>query len=398
MRRLTFGAVVVATALLGLAPAAHAQSGASSLPPIKHVFILVLENESFDATFGPNPGSPYLGNDLRAQGSLLTQYYATGHVSLDNYITMVSGQPPVPLTQADCAGVPFVLCAYPALIPTIGGQLDAAGQTWRGYMEDMATPCQHPPDAQPDPNQQATAGSQYATRHDPFVYFKSITDDAAACAQHVVNLDQLPSDLANAATTPSYVFITPDLCHDGHDATCADGGPGGYAGVDVFLRQWVPLIEQSPAWPDSLLLITFDESTPADTGSCCFSTPLAGISGNGGGRVGALAISPFVAPGTTSAVPYNHYSMLASVEDLFGLGRLGGAAQPQSVPFGPDVYNAPSLTSAGTGTTNAGDAAGDTAAAPATLPATGGPDGPLLTTTALLLLTALVARRFTRAR
>jgi len=68
------------------------------------------------------------------------------------------------------------------------------------------------------------------------------------------------------------------------------------------------------------------------------------------------------------------------------------------VPFGPDVYNAPALTSAGTGTTNAGDAAGDTAAAPATLPATGGPDGPLLTTTALLLLTALVARRFTRAR
>jgi hypothetical protein len=62
----------------------------------------------------------------------------------------------------------------------------------------------------------------------------------------VVNLDGLPKDLQRAATTPNYVFITPNLCNDGHDPECIDGGPGGFQAVDAFLRKWVPLITRSP--------------------------------------------------------------------------------------------------------------------------------------------------------
>ncbi len=410
MRRAASAALLLTLVLLGAPTRASAQSG-TQLPPIKHVFVIVLENKSYDETFGADPGSPYLGVDLRAQGNLLEQYYATGHASLDNYITMVSGLPPNPLTQADCPLPPWSACVNPALISTVANQIDAAGLTWRGYMEDMPAPCDHPGLGLTDRDltETATAASQYATRHNPFMYFSSIIGDPARCAADVVNLDQLPHDLASASTTPNYVFITPDLCSDGHDVTCADGGPGGYAGIDAFLRTWVPQIEHSPAWANSLLLITFDEAETADSSACCFSTPFAGISGNGGGRIGALAISPFIAPGTSSTVPYNHCSMLASVEDLYGLPRLGGAADAASVPFGADVYNATALpramegAEADSGALGALDAAGGTggtdapAAPAATLPATGNDETPALALTALLVVAAFAARRFRRA-
>src|SRR5437764_14048729 len=95
MRR---AALVLAVVLASLAPAAHSASAA--LPPIKHVWIVVLENQDYATTFGNGSKAPYLATTLRSQGQLLTHYYGTGHESLDNYITMVSGQPPTPYTQA----------------------------------------------------------------------------------------------------------------------------------------------------------------------------------------------------------------------------------------------------------------------------------------------------------
>src|SRR5437764_1205603 len=93
-RALALCLLLTAYCLLG------AQS-ASALPPLRHVFIIVLENKDYNATFGPGAQAPYLAKTLTAQGELLTHYYGTGHESLDNYITMVSGQPPNAYTQAD---------------------------------------------------------------------------------------------------------------------------------------------------------------------------------------------------------------------------------------------------------------------------------------------------------
>ncbi len=117
------------------------------------------------------------------------------------------------------------------------------------------------------------------------------------------------------------------------------------ADIDTFLSTWVPRITSSAAFKDNgLLAITFDESDgpQSDASACCGetadpNTPLPGISGLGGGRVGAVLLSPFIRGGTVSATPYNHYSLLASTESDFGLPRLGYAGGAST--FGSDVFN-----------------------------------------------------------
>jgi hypothetical protein len=363
-RRLLLVLAATLLTVTGLTGSATARPGPASayLPPAHHVFVVNLENKGYDETWGPDSKAPYLSQTLRAQGVLLTQYYGTAHNSLPNYIGQVSGQGPNPQTQGDCQVYSdFVStgtdvapgqavgdgCVYPSRVRTVADQLTAAGLSWKGYMEDMGTPCRHPVLGAPDDTQKAEVDDQYAARHNPFVYFHSIID-SPACAANDVDLTTLPTDLRSVATTPSLSYITPNLCNDGHDAPCADGRPGGLTSADAWLQQWIPKITSSPAFrQDGVLVITFDESDgpQSDATACCGEGPgpnsaLPGISGLGGGRVGALVISPFVRPGTWSTTPYNHYSLLASLEELFGLSKLGYAAAPGLNRFGLDVYNA----------------------------------------------------------
>src|SRR3954469_5161362 len=120
---------------------ATARAAAPSPPPVKHVFVIVLENKNYDETFGADSPAKYLNGTLLPQGKLLSQYYGTGHFSLDNYISMISGQPPNPQTQADCmiyndwAGTHDANpvgqgCVYPAEAKTLADQLEAKGLTW----------------------------------------------------------------------------------------------------------------------------------------------------------------------------------------------------------------------------------------------------------------------------
>jgi hypothetical protein len=362
-RRLLLVLTAMVLTLTGLTGSATARPGPASayLPPAHHVFVVNLENKGYDETWGPGSAAPYLSQTLRAQGVLLTQYFGTAHNSQPNYAAEISGQGPNPQTQGDCqvysefVGTGTVApgqavghgCVFPSRVRTVADQLTAAGLSWKGYMEDMGTPCRHPVLNTQDTTQKAQVGDQYAARHNPFVYFHSIID-SPACAQRDVDLNALPTDLQSASTTPSLSFITPNLCHDGHDSPCVDGQPGGLRSADVWLKTWIPKITASPAFrKDGVLVITFDESDgpQSDASACCGegpgpNSPLPGISGLGGGRVGALVISPFVRPGTWSTTPYNHYSLLASIEELFGLAKLGYAATPGLDRFGLDVYNA----------------------------------------------------------
>jgi hypothetical protein len=231
---------------------------------------------------------------------------------------------------------------YPSSVKTIADQLASARLSWRGYMEDMGnkgTPnrCQHPAFGSLDTTQTARAGNQNATRHNPFVYFHSLLD-SGACGRGDVPLTQLPGDLTSAASTPSYSFITPNLCNDGHDC--------GYAGINPFLSTWVPRILRSPAYrTGGLLAIVFDEADGTDATACCGepsfpNTPTNGglTPGPGGGRTGAVLLSPFIDPGTVDEAGYNHFSLLRSIENLFGLGHLGFAAQPGLQAFGQDLF------------------------------------------------------------
>jgi hypothetical protein len=342
----------------------------AGVPQIKHLFVIVLENENGENTFGANPPAPYLGTTLREDGAYLPNYYGIGHESLDNYIAMVSGQPPNLQTQSDCQlyteMTPGTLredgvalgqgCVFPRGVRTVANQLEASGLSWRGYMQDMANSvaagepasCRHPAIGAIDPTQKARAADQYAVRHNPFVYFHSIID-FPSCQENDVDLSRLATDLLSETTTPNYAFITPDLCSDGHDAICANPAlPGGYAGIEAFLQEWVPRIEASAAYRDQgAILVTFDESA-SGAQSCCNeavgpNTPNNGgpEGGSGGGKVGAVMLSPCVQPGTVTQAPYNHYSFLRWVEDDFGLPHLAYAAAEGPKPFGADVFTKP---------------------------------------------------------
>ena len=354
------GAALAAPTTVGVTPSEPATAAAATAPQIGHVFVVNLENKGYDETFGPDSPAPYLSRTLTSQGQLLRQYYGTAHNSLPNYIAQISGQGPDAQTQGDCqvysdfAGAGTVApgqavgngCVYPSSVKTVADQLEARGLTWKGYMEDMGSPCRHPTPNTADDTQQAEVGDQYAARHNPFVYFKSIRD-SATCQQHDVDLSQLPTDLASASTTPNLSYLTPNLCDDGHDSPCVDGRPGGLVTADDWLRTWIPKILASPAYQaDGLLVVTFDE---ADTGTadgaaaCCGegpgpNAPLPGIYGLGGGRTGAVLLSPYLTGGTVNDTPYNHYGLLRSIEDTFGLAPLGYAQDARG--FGSDVWGA----------------------------------------------------------
>ncbi|MGH8252548.1 MAG: alkaline phosphatase family protein [Steroidobacteraceae bacterium] len=377
-----------------------ATAGGHALPPIRHVFIIVLENQAYESSFGSDSPALYL-KSLRQQGASLPNYYGTSHMSLGNYLTMISGQAPNEATNFDCELFSEFTstgttadgqaigkgCVYPANIQTIANQLEHAHLRWKAYMEDMgnnprreSARCGHPRIGTSDNTGNASVGDQYATRHNPFVYFHAIIDQPA-CAANVMSLDSLAHDLQEPDATANYAFITPNLCHDGHDgggsSRCVDGQPGGLVSADAFLQKWVPRILDSPAFKrDGLLVITFDEADIADdyesqgsaagvaggVAAACCNEPSGpniaaydprpgyrsasgmngpGLVGPGGGRIGAVLLSPFIKAGTVSTTAYNHYSLLRSIEDLFGLTPLGYAAQPGLSAFSADIYTKP---------------------------------------------------------
>ena len=243
---------------------------------IKHVWLIILENKSYDASFTGLNNNTYLWQTLPQQGALLKQYYGTGHFSLDNYLSAVSGQATQPDTQDDCpdydsfsgsvdksgslqtnpnygqmtsAAGPNAApgengCVYPASVPTLFNQLDKSGISWKGYAQDLGNPDTGGPThdagtqfcgapfAQPGPTGStsepnpgsANATDQYVPKHFPFVWFDSILKSGDCNAHHIANLfdtgNGLYHDLQHASTTPAFSWITPDNCSDAHDAVC----------------------------------------------------------------------------------------------------------------------------------------------------------------------------------
>ncbi len=365
----------------------------SKLPLVRHVFMIMLENSGYAATFGNPSADPYLATTLPTQGALLKSYYGIGHFSNDNYAAIISGQPPNADNQADCLGSGYADfpptagqiagiqqgagCVYPSAVTTVANQLDGESLTWKGYQEDMgndttrdgSVTCSHPAIGGSDPTTSAEATDGYTTRHNPFMYFHSIIDNPGECSQRVVPLGDtsgnmpagtpagvtgLATDLKSVATTPNLTFITPNLCDDGHDYPCTNttgagqGGGSAVGDIDKWLQTWVPIITSSPAFQqDGLLEITFDEaeSPTLDSTACCGEMPGPaaapggnGFSGPGGGIVGAVLLSPFITGHTVvTKTSYNHYSTLASIEDLFGLPRLG-EAQTVTTTFNKGIF------------------------------------------------------------
>lgn len=327
----------------------------------------MLENESYSTTFASNPPAPYLAKTLPAQGALLEDYYSVGHASLDNYIALISGQAPSYDTQTDCqdyldfnyiatttdgqaAGAG---CVFPTNVPNITDELDTKGVTWKSYDEDMgndptreAATCGHPVLNMQDHTQDAETQDQYATRHNPFMYFHTIIDNPI-CNTNVVNFTHVSPDLSSIATTANYSFFTPNLCDDGHDSPCVTGQAGGLPQINTFLTSFIPKILASPAYKqDGLLIVTFDEAAESDGSSCCGELPgpnsaNPGLDGLGGGVVGAVLLSRYIKPGTVSMMPYNHYATLRTIEDVFGIPHIGYSQASGLNDYSTDVFTNP---------------------------------------------------------
>jgi phosphatidylinositol-3-phosphatase len=240
-----------------------------------HVFVIVMENRGYDEAMA----QPYTAG-LAAHYAVATNYHAVAHPSLPNYLALTAGST-FGITDDGYHRLPGS--------DGIGAELTAHGVSWRAYMEGMTRGCMDSP-------------APYALKHNPFAFF-------GGCPPNVVPLTALDTDLAG--DTPSFVWITPDLCHDGHDCSSRQ--------ADDWLAGFVPKILASAAWRDGgVLFVTWDEDD-----------------GSGGSRVPAIVVAPNLTGHATSR-PHDHYSLLATMEDRLGVPRLGEARQamPLSELFG----------------------------------------------------------------
>ena len=255
-----------------LLPAACAPTGGPPTPvPPRHVFVIVMENHTPEEALG-GPFTAYLAARYRVAAN----YSAITHPSVPNYLALTSGQT-WGVTDDSYHVLPRA---------DLGDQLSTAGITWRAYMDGLTgLGCLDSP-------------LPYDPGHNPFAFY------GGKCPANVVAFTSMAADLVQG--TPLFSWISPDDCHNGHSCTVAAS--------DDWLRKTVTLIMSSDAWrSNGVLFVTWDEDD--------------GIAGN---RVLTLVIAPELSP-LVSNVPYNHYSLLATIEDLLGVGRLAEAARARSM-------------------------------------------------------------------
>ena len=273
------------------------------------VFLIVLENQDWSGIRG-NTAAPYLNQTLVLLASRDEQYFTPpgNHPSLPNYLWLEAGTnfgvtddgPPAQHTQGSDRH-------FTAL-------LRAAGIPWKAYEEGVdGTTC---------PLQDE---GRYATKHDPFVYFDDVTDggraDSAYCTAHVRPFAELAGDLA-AGRVGRYNFITPDLCHDMHNACPPENDR--VAQGDRWLAAEVPTILNSAAYrAGGALFITWDEGL-----------------GDSDGPIGLLLLSPLAkGHGYASSARASHSATLRTIQELLGVGPLLGSAA--SSPDLADLFAAP---------------------------------------------------------
>jgi phospholipase C len=296
------------------------------------VFTIVMENRSYGDIIG-NGDAPFI-NALAKQNAIAQGYHDSFvHPSEPNYLWMVAGENFGVLDDNDPSSHPIASTSH------IADQLELAGLTWKSYQESMTMPCQ------------IASQYPYAAKHDPFVFFEDLNgwdgarfNPTQRCNDHVVAYSQLAADLASG-NVPRYVFITPNMLHDMHDGTVADG--------DKWLAQELPAILSSPAFNNGgVIFLMWDEGGGYPQSD---NPPM-------------IVISPHAKPGYVSTASYDTSSYLKTVQTILGLQPLPCVANATGVQPMADLFTVP-LTATDAGTT---PATGTATPAPATTtPATG---------------------------
>jgi hypothetical protein len=248
-----------------------------------HIAVIVMENEEYGSIIGSR-ATPYI-NQLAREYALARSMFAIGHPSLPNYLALTGGS--TFGISSDCTD-----CTVHA--SSLVDQLSAAHISWKAYMEDLPHPCFDGPQA-----------GEYAKKHDPFIYYARVFTQPSRCGR-IVPLTQLAVDERDGEL-PSFVWITPNLCHDMHDCPPAVG--------DKFLSRLLPPLLDALG-PHGLLILTWDEGV-TDDGCCRRAT---------GGHIATILAGPGARRRARLTVPVDHYSTLRTIEDLLGLPRLRGAA------------------------------------------------------------------------
>jgi phosphatidylinositol-3-phosphatase len=271
---------VKAAAALALAAAVLAACGSASeaVPSFSggvkgsraaRVVLLVMENKDRGQIIG-SADAPYM-TALAGRNATAGRSFAITHPSLPNYLALVSGS--THGITNDCTD-----CRVSG--PNLGTQLDHAKLGWKSYQEGLPQPCFT-----------GSASGRYARKHDPFAYWGNRD------CRHRVSFDVLRADLAGGRLPP-FSLVVPDLCHDMHDCSVATG--------DRFLKALVPKLLRGLG-PRGYLVLTFDESNA--------TAPIATVVAGPGAR-----------RHVRESARVDHYGVLATIEDTFGLRRLGAAA------------------------------------------------------------------------
>ncbi len=243
-------------------------------PRFNHVTIVVMENKGYQEVIG-NPEAPYI-NNIADSSVLFTNSYAVAHPSEPNYLALYSGSTQG-LTSDDC---PLTFAS-----PSLGGELERAHRSIKGYMEDL-----------PGVGAPVCDDHEYARKHDPLLDFSDTQ------AGNVVPYSQIVTDIATD-TYPSVAFVIPNLIHDMHDGTITMG--------DQWLAVNLPPILAFDAKHNGILILTWDEDDRSE-----------------GNHIPTIAAGPMLKPGADDQ-RIDHYAVLRTVTDLFELPPLGNAAPIQ---------------------------------------------------------------------
>jgi len=347
IRKLAIGAAAVAliatvaqSAMASPArPAGHHDGGR----PLQHIFYIMMENHGYSEIIGNWADAPFT-NLLARHSGLETDYYGVTHPSLPNYLAAISG---------DFQGIwdyltPQQIASASATAHMFSGhnlvdQLEAHHLSWRAYMQSMpsvGSQVEYGPTID-TPNGPVTI-KLYAQKHNPFMYFSDINYPGSPRLKNIVPFEgRFAADLASGRV-PSFVWISPDQCHDMHgiapDQAALIGIPScGYpdSGLDhgaiqlgdAFLRSTITQIESSRVWrtTNSAIVVTWDEDDYTGFSGCCGSP-----TGNKGVILGGAQVPTIVVThggfwGSTLNVPSNHYSLLATIEQLWHLGCLANS-------------------------------------------------------------------------
>jgi hypothetical protein len=302
--------------------------------PIRHVVTMFLENEAPSSV----TDQPYEAGLCQIY-ACSTNYYAVCHPSLPNYIAATSGLTGPSGSVAACAGNE----SYPGAFAqtNIVDELVQAGVSWGAYMEGMNTSCQARNYPDVSDSEFANGSGGYAVRHDPFAYYTDLSTDGQ-CAGHVLPFDGPGGwdSVERSGSAPDYIWITPNVCHDGHNNCSAYDNLSNAAEGDHWLSQFIPTLQAQPWYASSVIFITYDESVDTNTSGYDNGTVA-------GGPVYFAAVSPFT-EGTGAFTPdSSHYNLLSTTEWLLGLNSTGHNDASGAFPPMKGLFNFTRVTTVG---------------------------------------------------